>query len=441
MNNKLSNISIFGLGYVGAVSTACLAEMGYSVIGVDIDQKKIELMNKGLSPIFEKDLPEMIKKYKDAGRLSVTSDAKSAVLNSELSIICVGTPSMEEGAVDLNFIRKVCGDIGEAIKCKNEFHVICIRSTLPSGTTRNVLVPIIEEHSCKKVGIDFGICFNPEFLRETTAVDDFFNPTRTVIGKYDERGAKCLESVYADIQAPIIQTSLEVAEMTKYVENSWHALKICFGNEIGSLCNQLGIDSLELMDIFCQDTKLNISTHYLKPGFSFGGSCLPKDVRAINHLSSRLKIETPLLASILTSNMNHFDRAIQCIRSFKKKKLGFLGLTFKPNTDDVRESPYLNLVEIFLKEGFDIAAYDANIACSEIMGENKKFLFSGLNANSNIIRENIDDVIIHAEVLVIAHNSPTYRDAVFRKRKEQIILDLACMDIKSCNIENYYTLI
>ncbi len=332
------DISIFGLGYVGAVSAACLANEGHNVIGVDTVDIKVNLINEGKSPIIEKDIGEIIKAAVEKGKLSATADARKAVEQSDISLVCVGTPTQANGDLDTSYVRRVCKNIGTAIKDKDSYHVVVIRSTILPGTIKNLVIPVLEENSHKIAGRDFGLCSNPEFLREGSAVYDFYNPPKTVIGEIDEKSGDLLEVLYKKFDAPFIRTKIEVAEMIKYVDNVWHALKVVFGNEIGKICKSLGVDSHEIMDIFCSDTKLNISPYYLKPGFAFGGSCLPKDVRALVYKGKNLDIDLPVLNAILPSNRAHIENGLRLVMESKNKKIGVLGFSFKAGTDDLRES-------------------------------------------------------------------------------------------------------
>ncbi len=332
-------ISVFGLGYVGAVSAGCLAHDGHQVIGVDPNENKVTLINRGLAPIIENDIGGIIKNSVQTGRLTATTFVVDAVRDTDISLICVGTPSQLNGNLDLSYVRRVCEEIGEALKEKPDFHVVVARSTMLPGSMRDVVIPTLESASGKRSGMDFGICNNPEFLREGTAVYDYYNPPKTVIGETDARAGDLLVKLYEHMSAPLIRTDVETAEMVKYTDNTWHALKVSFANEIGNLCKALGIDGHQVMDIFCQDTKLNLSPYYMKPGFAFGGSCLPKDVRALSYKARSLDLELPVLNSILPSNKRQVEKGIKMIVDKGKRKVGVLGFSFKAGTDDLRESP------------------------------------------------------------------------------------------------------
>jgi len=432
-------ISIFGLGYVGAVTAACFAQNGYHVIGVDVQQQKVELINQGKSPIVEKGVEEIICQQVRANRLSATMNPHAAVLKSDLSIICVGTPSNPNGEMNSHYVETVSKGIGEAMGTKETYHVVVIRSTVLPGITRNKIIPIIEKASGKSAGKDFGICFNPEFLREASAVDDFNNPPKTIIGEFNQRSGEICLSLYKNLSAPVFRTTIETAEMVKYADNPWHALKINVANEIGSICKEIGVDSNELMHIFCQDTKLNLSSYYLKPGFAFGGSCLPKDVRAITSLGRKLGLFLPLLESILPSNDAHIERALNIIRNTKVKKVGFLGITFKPGTDDVRESPSVKLIGVLLKEGFNVSIYDENISLSSLMGENRKFLLDHIPDFSNLVKDNVRDLSEVVDVFIVTQNTLAYRNIIRNRRKGQIVIDLVHLE-EYKQQEDYYIL-
>ena len=393
-------VSIFGLGYVGAVCAACLAREGHTVIGVDPDQGKVELINNGCSPIIEKDLGPMIKTAVDGGRIEATSDSTHAVLDSDLSFICVGTPSNGNGSLKLTFVERVSRTIGEVLKEKDYYHVVVARSTMLPGTVDNVIKPALEAASGKKAGQEFGLAVNPEFLRESTAVYDFYNPPKTVIGELNKKDGDLLSTLYKGIDAPIFRTSIRTAEMVKYTDNVFHALKITFGNEVGKICKALEIDSHEVMSIFCQDTKLNLSPYYLKPGFAFGGSCLPKDLRALTYKALSVDVDVPVLNAILPSNKSHAEKGLQLIMTKGKKKIGILGFAFKAGTDDLRESPMVELIERLLGKGYDLKIYDRNVNLARLRGANKNFIENHIPHIAKLMVDNLDEIISHAEVLV-----------------------------------------
>ncbi|MDD9909895.1 MAG: nucleotide sugar dehydrogenase [Ahrensia sp.] len=357
----LRPISIVGLGYVGAVSTACLADLGHKVIGCDVDAIKTDQIARGVSPIHEARLGELLAQGVENDLISATSNVADAVARTDITFVSVGTPTSEDGGCDYTYIESAARAIGAGLARKNSYHVVVMRCSIPPATTMNVMVPEIEAASGLKMGEDFGACFNPEFLREGTAVADFNEPPKTVIGANDERAADMLKAVYAPVDDNIITTSIEVAEMVKYVDNVWHAAKVCFANEVGRVCKPLAIDSHKVMDIFVQDTKLNLSPYYLKPGFAYGGSCLPKEVRAVAHLAENLGIETPLINSLAETNKTQIETATEMVRRSGGKKIGFLGLAFKAGTDDLRESPILEVINTLITEGYDVAAHDPAI--------------------------------------------------------------------------------
>ncbi len=419
------NISIFGMGYVGAVSAGCLANEGHRVIGVEPVVVKVDLINQGQPPIIEKDIGDLIQKGVKEGRLRATEDALEAVLETDISFVCVGTPSQLNGNLDLKYIRRVCEKIGTALQNKQDWHVVVIRSTILPGTMRNVVIPTLEQFSGKIAGKQFGICNNPEFLREGTAVHDFYNPPKTVIGEIDSHSGDTLAAIYRKMDAPLIRTDIETAEMVKYVDNCWHALKICFANEIGNICKELGIDGHRVMDIFCQDTKLNISSSYLKPGFAFGGSCLPKDLRALNYKARSLDMNLPILGSILNSNAHQVERGLNMIIASGKKKIGILGFSFKAGTDDLRESPLVEIIERLLGKGYDIRIYDRNVNLAKLIGANKDYILNHIPHISRMMVNSIDEIIKHAETIVIGHSSPEFHDIMDRIKNEHVVVDFA----------------
>ncbi len=417
-------ISIFGLGYVGAVSAGCLANDGHTVIGVDPYQPKVDLINQGKTPVIEKDIGEIIERAAAQGLLSATSDVRKAVFDSEMSLICVGTPSQLNGSLDLKYVRKVCEEIGSALQEKAEYHVVVARSTMLPGSMRSVVIPVLEEYSGKKAGIDFGVSNNPEFLRESTAVYDYYHPPKTVIGEIDSKAGDILASIYEHLDAPLVRTSIETAEMVKYTDNVWHALKVGFANEIGGICKAIGIDGHEVMDIFCKDTKLNLSPYYLKPGFAFGGSCLPKDVRALTYKAKSLDLETPILNSIMPSNLKQIEKGLAMITGRGKKKIGILGFSFKAGTDDLRESPLVDIIESLIGKGYDIRLYDKNVKIASLVGANKDYILNHIPHISKLMVDSIADVISHAETIVIGNAADEFRDIQDRLNKNQAVVDL-----------------
>lgn len=418
------DIAIFGLGYVGAVSAACLSKEGHNVIGVDFNDSKTDLINKGKSPVVEKDVDEMIADAVSKGTLRATTDNRAAIRDSELAIVCVGTPSAVNGNLNLDFVQRVCEDIGDELREKDGFTAIIIRSTVLPGTLRTLVIPTLEKASGKKAGVDFGVGFFPEFLRESTAVYDFYNPPKVVIAASDDRTRGMLESLNADFDAPLSCADYEVAEMVKYADNTWHALKVAFGNEIGSISKAIDIDGGAVMDIFCQDTKLNISSKYLRPGFAFGGSCLPKDVRALNYKGRSLDLELPLINSIMPSNRSHIDRAMQMIMDLNEKNVGVLGLSFKAGTDDLRESPMVELVERLLGKGHEIRIFDQNVNLSRLVGANRAYIYEHLPHIAKLMVDEMDDVVTHGGTIVIGNSDSRFSEVVGRLNDSQRVIDL-----------------
>ncbi len=430
-------ISIFGMGYVGAVSAGCLAGEGHEIVGVDPVQTKVDLINGGHTPIIEKDIGELIKCGVKNGSLRATTDATEAVIATDISFICVGTPSQLNGNLDLKYIRRVCERIGSAVQAKGKHHVVVIRSTILPGTMRNVVIPTLEESSGLQAGKDFGVCNNPEFLREGTAVYDFHHPPKTVIGETDSVSGDLLASVYEKLNAPLIRTDVETAEMIKYVDNCWHALKVGFANEVGNICKSIGADGHKVMDIFCQDTKLNLSPYYMKPGFAFGGSCLPKDLRALTYKAKSLDLDLPILNSILRSNSLQTERGLQMIMKRKGRKVGILGFSFKAGTDDLRESPIVEVIERLLGKGYDIKLYDKNVNLASLVGANRDFILNVIPHISKMMVQTIDEVLEHAETIVIGNGSEEFKHIPECISKEQVIVDFVRISDKQSDGEQY----
>ena len=402
-------ISIFGLGYVGCVSMACLSENGHIVIGVDVAPLKNEFINSGKATIVEKDIDSLISRNWNAGRISATSDSYEAVLQTEISIICVGTPSDVNGHLNLNTIYETAAEIGKALKDKEAFHVVAIRSTVLPGTNIEV-GKIIEQQSGKERNKHFAIVSNPEFLREGSAVKDYNNPPVTVIGTDNPLAFKKLAEMYKDINAPIEETSIEIAELIKYVNNSFHALKVSFANEVGNICKKMNIDSHKLMELFCMDNQLNLSSYYLKPGYAFGGSCLPKDVTAFKTMAHDFYLESPVLNAILDSNENQKSRALQMVLDKKPKKIGILGLSFKKGTDDLRYSPIVELAENLLGKGHSILIYDKNVNISKLSGTNKVYIDEHIPHLSELVSDDLANVLGNSDTVIITHNEPEFKD-------------------------------
>jgi GDP-mannose 6-dehydrogenase len=417
-------ISIFGIGYVGAVCCGSLAARGHTVIGVDVSPSKVEMINNGISPIVEPGLEELLGKAVISGNLRGTADAREAIENSDLTMICVGTPSKQSGDLDLRYVEAVTQEIGKALAGKNEWHTVVIRSTVLPGTINNVVRPILEERSGKKAGEGFGLASNPEFLREGTAIADYEFPPMTVIGEHCKRSGDTLEELYRDLPGPIIRKSIEVAEMIKYACNVWHALKISFANEIGNIAKALDVDGREVMDVMCEDTKLNISKYYMRPGFAFGGSCLPKDVRALTYRATQLDVKHPLLGAILNSNNHQIERACNMIQRFEKRKVALLGLSFKAGTDDLRESPLLSLAEFLIGKGYDLKIYDRNVEYARMNGANKDYINTRIPHVSSLLSSDLPGMVNEADVVILGNSDETFRDVVAGLPADKHVLDL-----------------
>ncbi len=417
-------IGIFGLGYVGAVSAGCLAEQGHEVIGVDPNKTKVDMINRGQSPIIEKNIGELIQRNVEIGNLKATTEVDYAIKNTDVSLICVGTPSQMNGALDLKYVRTVCEEIGTTLRDYGADHVVVVRSTMLPGTMRDLVIPTLEIYSKKKAGKHFGVCNNPEFLREGSAVYDFYNPPKTVIGETDPKSGELLASVYQNLPGPVIRTDVETAEMVKYTDNVWHALKVGFANEIGNICKSLDLDGHQVMDIFCKDTKLNLSPYYMKPGFAFGGSCLPKDVRALTYKGRSLDLDLPILNSILPSNNAQIDRGFRMITEKGKRRIGILGFSFKAGTDDLRESPLVEIIERLLGKGYDLKIYDKNVNIAKLVGANKDYILNHIPHISRIMVDQLQDVLDHAETIVVGNSAPEFTSIPSKIREGQVVVDL-----------------
>ncbi len=417
------NISIFGLGYVGAVSAVCLAKQGHRIIGVDTNPVKVDLMNKGIAPIVEPGVGELLQQAVTSGRLSATTNLTDAVQHTDLSLVCVGTPSSANGSLNLDQVLRVAEQAGQALRLKNTYHGLVIRSTVLPGTVEKA-ASVIARESGKQLGRDFGVADNPEFLREGTSVFDFENPPYTVVGGTDETIVNMLAQMYAGISAPFHAVKVREAELLKYACNSFHAVKVTFANEIGAVCKKLGIDSHAVMKIFIEDTKLNISPYYLKPGFAFGGSCLPKDVRAITYEARRLDVAAPLLQSLMPSNDAQIQRTIDWVVQTKRRKIGILGLSFKQDTDDLRESPIVTVVEALIGKGYDLSIYDANVNIARLMGANKTYIEQEIPHISSLMKSSMEEVLEHAEVIVIANKGEGFRHILGKLKPGQMVYDL-----------------
>jgi GDP-mannose 6-dehydrogenase len=423
VSNEMKSVSIFGLGYVGVVTAACLASRGHRIIGVDPNPVKVRRVQEGKAPIVEPGVEEKIAAGARTGLISATQDCDAAIAGSDITFISVGTPSQRNGKLDLAHIRNVCADIGRALSKKQSFHWIVVRSTVLPGTTESVIVPTIEAESGKKAGRDFLVCFNPEFLREGSAVSDFFNPPFTVIGTNAPFRATPVRELYSFLSSQLYETPIPAAEMIKYSCNAFHALKIAFANEVGTICNAVGLDPKIVSDIIKSDTRLNVSPAYLTPGFAFGGSCLPKDLRALTHRFRELDLRLPLLESILPSNTEHIDRAAESILLLMKRKVGILGLSFKPGTDDLRESPMVHLVKRLIAEGCDVQIWDQNVSLGRLIGSNRQFIEEYIPHIGLLLRDSVDSVIAHSDVVVLGTNAISRDEILIQLSEGSYLVD------------------
>jgi GDP-mannose 6-dehydrogenase len=424
-------ISIIGLGYVGAVSIACLSNLGFRVVGVDIAEDRVRAIKAGRAPIVEDRLEELLTAGVDAGLVDATADLVGAVEETDVTFLAVGTPTAPDGSCDLTYVRQASRAIGQALKCKDAFHVVVLRCSVPPGTTLGVVAKEVAAASGKVLGEGFGICFNPEFLREGVAVADYYAPPKTVIGASDARTEAIVSRIHSEIDPNILSVSIQAAEMVKYADNVWHAAKVAFGNEIGRLCHALDIDSHEVMNVFVKDTKLNLSPYYLRPGFAFGGSCLPKEVRAVGHLADELGVDLPLVQSVIPSNDAHIAKAHAMLAPYAGKRIGFLGLAFKPDTDDLRESPTLELMSRLRRDGFDVAAFDGNIKTGAALASQIAYVRHACPGQAALMDEletlcvgSAEDLIATSDVLVVSHATDAFRTAVLARPKHVRVLDL-----------------
>jgi len=423
-----ASVSIFGLGYVGTVSAACFASKGHKIIGVDVSRAKVEMMDSGRSPIVEEQVGELIAAASKACRLRATTDATDAVLNSDVSFVCVGTPSLKNGKLDLSHIEKVAKEIGAAIKVKTSPHVFVLRSTVLPGTTESVVLPILERESGKHCGLDFTVCYNPEFMREGSAVADFQNPPYTILGACASEHLAPLRILYRDLPGTTYETTIATAEMVKYFSNCFHALKVGFANEMGTMCKHLGVDAQRVTKIFTSDTKLNISPAYLSPGFAFGGSCLPKDLRAITYKAKELDLKLPLLESLMPSNAEHVDRAVDMVISTGKRKIAQLGLSFKAGTDDLRESPQVQLIKRLMGEGLEVRIWDEDVSLGRLAGSNRQYIEDVIPHIGSVLSDDLEEVLRQAEVVILGNKSASRERLVKHLRPEQIVIDLIHLD-------------
>ena len=418
-------VSIFGLGYVGAVSCACLPELGHDVIGVDTNPSKVRMINDGQSPVVEEGIDELIAAAVRAGKLRATDDVEMAVLGSEVSLISVATPSNPNYTPNFSAVDAVIRSIGAVLRKKPGHHTVVLRSTVPPGTTEDRLLPVLEESVGRKVGDRLSLVFNPEFLREGSSVKDFHHPPQTVIGSLDEAGYVAMEQMYAGLPGQVVRTSCRVAESVKYLCNVFHAMKIVFANEAGSVLKACGLDGREVMRIFCQDTQLNISPAYLRPGFAFGGSCLPKEVKGFLALARGKEVPVPALAGLLGSNEAHIDRAYDMIARDGRRKVALFGLAFKPGTDDMRDSPLVTLAERLLGKGFDLAIYDSFVKVSRLLGKNKEFIDREIPHLDRLLKESPEQVLEEAQVIVVGHADQAGRQAIVDHAAGRRIIDLS----------------
>ena len=420
----MPGVSVFGLGYVGCVTAACLADRGFNVVGVDVAPSKVDLMNSGQATIVEEGIADLVHAGHAAGRLRATTLVADAVEASDISLVCVGTPSQPNGNLNLSYVERVCAQIGEALCLKATRHTVVIRSTVFPGTTASLARPALEKASGKRAGQDFGLSMNPEFLREGTSIRDFNAPPFTVIGADDEETGRAVAALYDGIDAPLHVVATGVAEMLKYACNAYHGLKVGFANEIGNICKALGVDSHEVMRLFVQDTKLNVSKAYLMPGFAFGGSCLPKDLRAITYRARQLDVATPILSATLESNDAQVTRAFNMVMAAGHRRVGVLGLAFKEGTDDLRESPMVTLVERLIGKGIDVAIYDREVSHAKLIGSNKDFIEREIPHVWTLFKPSVDAVLTHAETVIIGNGSAEFRGIEPRLRSGQMVVDL-----------------
>jgi GDP-mannose 6-dehydrogenase len=418
-------ISVFGLGYVGCVSSACFSDSGHEVIGVDTNGLKVQIINEGRSPVVEPGVEDLIGRGVKDQRVRATTDATEAVRNTDISLVCVGTPGQSNGSLDLSYVKGACKQIGIALEGKGRFHVVAIRSTMLPGTIAETVVPTLEVYSGKKNGRDFAVAINPEFLREGTAIADFHHPPFTLIGSDDEESAGMLQRLYAHLNAPVITIGVKEAEMVKYACNCFHGLKVTFANEIGALCKAFDIDSHRVMEVFCQDTKLNLSPYYLKPGFAFGGSCLPKDLRALAYKAKTADVDVALLNAVLSSNRRHIERGVEMVLRTGKKRVGVLGLSFKAGTDDLRESPMVTLIETLIGKGLHVTIFDREVELARLFGANKDYIEQEIPHISSLMRRRLEEVVEQSEVIVLTKRSDEYRAFLEQVSQPPLVLDLA----------------
>jgi len=420
----MSKISVFGMGYVGIVLAACLADNGHDVLGVDINPAKLKMINEGYSPIIEEGIGDLVRKVVGTGKLRAVESAQEAINASEISFVCVGTPSRPNGSINLAYLQRASEEIGMALAVKDDYHLIVARSTMLPGSMESVIIPLLEKASGKKAESDFGVCFNPEFLREGTSIKDFYDPPYTIIGETDEKAGKMLEDMYSMLKAPVYHVPMKVAEMVKYANNAFHAVKVIFANEFGNICKQQNVDSHIVMDLVCKDTKLNLSPYYMKSGFAFGGSCLPKDLRAILYHGHRLDLRLPMLESLLPSNEKQIDMAYDMIEHIGSRKVGVLGFSFKEGTDDLRESPMVELIEKLIGRGFQVKVHDKQVSLANLQGANRAYIEATIPHISSLMVDQVDQIIDTCDVIIIGNKAPEYKDVFGKLRDDQTMIDL-----------------
>jgi GDP-mannose 6-dehydrogenase len=418
------NVTVFGLGYVGSVTAACLARDGHHVVGVDTNEAKVEAIRAGRPPVLERGLDDLLAQGVAAGRLDATTDAAAAVRASDVSVVCVGTPSRRNGSLELGYVESVAREIGAAIGERDERHTLVVRSTVLPGTTLECLVPLVEEASGKRAGEDFGVAFYPEFLREGSALDDYASPPFVIVGAFDEPSGDVVAALAPRSDAPVVRVDIPTGEMVKYASNAFHGLKVAFANEMGRIAKAHGVDGRELMEVFCLDTQLNVSSAYLKPGNAFGGSCLPKDTRALAYRAVERDVDTPILQALLPSNDVHKREGVELVARHGRRPVGVLGLSFKPGTDDVRESPSVLLIEALIGRGHDVRVYDAHVDPTRLVGANKSFLETELPHIASLLRPSLRDVIDESEIVVVTQSNGEFEDLAARLRPDQVLVDL-----------------
>ena len=420
------DIAIYGVGYVGAVAAGCLASFGHSVLAVDVNQSKVDIVNSGRPPLFEPGLPELIATAVADKRLVATVDGSKAFDASEMLFVCVGTPGLANNKLDLSFIIGLAEEFGRKLAAATDGRrrTLVFRSTVLPGTMDAVVLPILERASGLKAGVDFGLGYMPEFLREGQGVDDFLHPATTVVGFNHPDSLPALRALNEGMGGTVFECSFATAEAIKFTNNAWHATKIAFANEIGAISKASGIDGRQVMEILSSDTKLNVSRAYMRPGFAFGGSCLPKDVTALCNHAQAVGVQTQFLSSLLPSNVSHIARALDVVVGFGHRRVALLGLTFKPGTDDLRDSPLVELAERMIGKGYDLRIFDPNFAYEDIVGRNRRFILTALPHVGSLLVDSLEDALRHASTVVVGHNSPVFAALPGLVTPEHCILDL-----------------